>query len=121
MVIKIYRNSRTEPVYKQISIQFREAIFNNELKEGDSLPSIRALARDLKISVITVTKAYTELVEEGIIKSAKGKGYFVASRNDEMMKEQRMRKIEKYLLRAIYSARILGLSKNEVINILRKL
>ncbi len=118
--MKIYQNSN-EPIYKQISAQLREEILMGKLKEGECLPSIRGLAQDLKISVITTMKAYDELAAEGLVTAVAGKGYFVNSQNTEMLKEQHMRNLENYLLSAIDSAKIAGVGKNEVIDILSAL
>ena len=106
---------------KQISAQLREEILLGKLKEGDCLPSIRGLAQDLKISVITTMKAYDELAAEGLVTAVAGKGYFVNSQNTEMLREQHMRNLETYLLSAIDSAKIAGVGKNEVIDILSAL
>ena len=118
--MKIYQNSN-EPIYKQISAQLREEILLGKLKEGDCLPSIRGLAQDLKISVITTMKAYDELAAEGLVTAVAGKGYFVNSQNTEMLREQHMRNLETNLLSAIDSAKIAGVGKNEVIDILSAL
>ncbi|MBP5362240.1 MAG: GntR family transcriptional regulator [Ruminococcus sp.] len=111
--MKIYQNSN-EPIYKQIADQLREQILTGKLKAGDSLPSIRALAQDLKISVITTMKAYEELSSEGLVTSSKGKGYYVNAQDEQMLKEQHMRQLEKNLSDAIYSARIAGIGLEEV-------
>lgn len=92
--MKIYQNSN-EPIYKQISAQLREQILTGKLKPGDALPSIRGLAQDLKISVITTMKAYEELSAEGLVTSSKGKGYYVNAQDERMLKEQHMRQLEK--------------------------
>ncbi|MBE6860302.1 MAG: GntR family transcriptional regulator [Ruminococcus sp.] len=118
--MKIYKNSN-EPIYKQISAQLREKILIGELKEGECLPSIRGLAQDLKISVITTMKAYDELAAEGLVNAVAGKGYYVNAQNSEMLKEQHLRQLENALMIAIDSARIAGIDKNEVINILSAL
>ena len=114
--MKIYQNSN-EPIYKQIASQLREEILFGKLKEGDWLPSIRGLVQDLKISVITTMKAYDELASEGLVTAVAGKGYYVNPQNNEMLKEQYLRELEKNLLAAIDSARIAGLGKDDVINI----
>jgi GntR family transcriptional regulator len=111
--LKIYQNSN-EPIYKQISAQLREQILTGKLKPGDALPSIRGLAQDLKISVITTMKAYEELSAEGLVTSSKGKGYYVNSQDERMLKEQHMRQLEKNLTDAIYSARVAGVGLEEV-------
>lgn len=118
--MKIYQNSN-EPIYKQISAQLREQILTGKLKEGKCLPSIRGLAQDLKISVITTMKAYDELAAEGLVNAVAGKGYFVNAQNSEMLREQYLRQLENALLTAIDSARIAGIGKDEVISILSAL
>ncbi len=114
--MKIYQNSN-EPIYKQIASQLREQIMTGKLKEGECLPSIRGLAQDLKISVITTMKAYEELTLEGLISPSAGKGYFVNPQDTEMLKEQHLRQLEDNLLAAIESARIAGMGKQEVTEI----
>jgi len=111
--LKIYQNL-SEPIYKQIASQLREQILTGKLKAGDPLPSIRGLAQDLKISVITTMKAYEELSSEGLVTASKGKGYFVNAQDQRMLAEQHMRQVEKALSDAIYSARIAGLGLDEV-------
>ncbi len=118
--MKIYQNS-SEPIYKQISSQLREQILIGKLKDGEVLPSIRGLAHDLKISVITTMKAYDELAEEGLVISAKGKGYFVNSQNKELIREQHIRQLEQQLNKAIYFARIAGFELVEVCDIFENL
>ena len=111
--MKIYQNS-SEPIYKQISSQLRDQILSGKLRAGDPLPSIRALAQDLKISVITTMKAYEELASEGLVTSSKGKGYFVNAQDERLLAEQHMRQLEQYLTEAIRSAKIAGLGLDEV-------
>ena len=118
--MKIYQNS-SEPIYKQIAAQLREQILTGRLKAGNPLPSIRVLAQDLKISVITTMKAYEELAGEGLVTASKGKGYFVNAQDERMLKEQHMRQLEKNLSDAIYSAKIAGLGLEEVENTLEML
>ena len=112
-VLKIYQNS-SEPIYKQIAAQLREEILTGKLRGGDPLPSIRGLAQDLKISVITTMKAYEELSEEGLVTASKGKGYFVNAQDQRMLVEQHMRQVEKNLTDAIHSARIAGMGLEEI-------
>ena len=118
--MKIYQNSN-EPIYKQISSQLREEILTGRMKSGEPLPSIRSLAQDLKISVITTMKAYEELATEGLVTASKGKGYFVNARDRKMLEEQHMRELEQHLTSAIRSARIAGLGLDEVTGTLRTL
>ncbi len=109
------------PIYQQIADSFRADILEGKLKEGEYLPSIRGLARDLKISVITTMKAYEMLDQEGLVTAVQGKGYVVNSQDGNMLKEQHMRKVEEGLMQAIQSARIAGLSENELIETLKLL
>ena len=118
--MKIYQNSN-EPIYKQIASQLREQILSGQLKAGEPLPSIRVLAQDLAISVITTMKAYEELTAEGLVTATKGKGYFVNSQDEKMLAEQHMRQVEKSLTEAINSARIAGLDVEELCETLRAL
>ena len=111
--MKIYQNS-SEPIYKQIASQIREQILTGKLKEGEALPSIRGLAQELRISVITTMKAYEELSNEGLVTASKGKGYYVNAQDEQMLIEQHLRGLEKHLMDAIYSARIAGLGLDEV-------
>ncbi|MBE6880478.1 MAG: GntR family transcriptional regulator [Ruminococcaceae bacterium] len=118
--MKILQNSDI-PIYKQIAVQFKEQIMNAEIKEGEYLPSIRGLAKDLKISVITTMKAYEELEAEGLIKAVQGKGYIVNPQDTEMIKEQHMRLLEQHLQNAIDSSKLAGVTMDEVISMLKVL
>lgn len=109
------------PIYQQIADSFRADILEGRLKEGEYLPSIRGLARDLKISVITTMKSYEMLEQEGLVTAVQGKGYVVNAQDGNMLKEQHMRKVEEGLMQAIGSARVAGLSENELINMLKML
>lgn len=112
-------NSSNEPIYEQISSQIKVMILKGELEEGDMLPSIRGLAKDLQISVITTKRAYDELEREGFIESVQGKGSFVASQNKELMKEMKLKSIEDRLQEVVKESNILGLSYKEVSEMLR--
>lgn len=118
--LKILPNSST-PIYKQISDSLRDDILNGTLKEGDYLPSIRGLAKDLKISVITTMKAYEELSEQGLVTPIQGKGYVVNARNSEMLREQQQRLVEDSLLAAISAARTAGITSDELKELLNTL
>ncbi|MCI7350507.1 MAG: GntR family transcriptional regulator [Ruminococcus sp.] len=118
--MKILPNSST-PIYKQISDSLRDDILNGTLKEGDYLPSIRGLAKDLKISVITTMKAYEELSEQGLVTPIQGKGYVVNARNSEMLREQQQRLVEDSLLAAIFAARTAGITSDELKELLNTL
>ncbi len=114
----IIQNTSKVPIYEQIEEQIKEAILCDELKEGDLLPSIRNLARDLKISVITTTRAYAELEQEGYIAVQQGRGCFVLPKNSEFVREQLLRKIEDSFSVAVSAARVAKLSREDLIKIL---
>lgn len=117
----IVSNRSGTPIYEQIKSQIKEAIFSGELREDDLLPSIRQLAKDLKISVITTTRAYSDLEEEGFVVNVQGKGCYILPQNKEMARENALRKVELNLTEAIIAAMNGGISKNEVIDILEVL
>ena len=102
------------PIYQQIADSFRTDILAGKYKQGEFLPSIRGLAKDLKISVITTMKAYEQLAQEGLVTAAQGKGFYVNAQDSEMIKEQHLRKVESSLTDAIESAKIAGLSMDEL-------
>ncbi len=114
----IIQNTSKAPIYEQIEEQIKEAILCDELNEGDLLPSIRQLAKDLKISVITTTRAYAELEQEGYIAVQQGRGCFVLPKNSELVREQLLRKIEDSFTAAVNAARVAKLSREELIKIL---
>lgn len=111
--MKLLQNSGV-PIYQQIADQLRSDILAGKLKEGDYLPSIRGLAKDLKISVITTMKAYEQLEAEGLVTAAQGKGFYVNAQDSEMLKEQHMRRVEEALLEAIRAAEIAGMTGKEL-------
>ena len=111
--MKIYQNS-SEPIYKQIAAQLRDEILSGKLKGGDALPSILGLAQDLKISVITTMKAYEELASEGLVTASQGKGYFVNAQDTRLLAEQHLRRVEENLTEAIRSAKIAGMTIDEL-------
>ncbi len=111
--MKLLQNSGI-PIYQQIAEQLKTDILAGRLKEGDYLPSIRGLARDLKISVITTMKAYEQLEAEGLVTAAQGKGFYVNAQDSEMLREQHMRKVENALLEAIQAADMAGMSHAEL-------
>lgn len=117
----IISNSSETPIYEQIKKEIKKSIHSNELQENDMLPSIRNLAKDLRISILTVKKAYDELEQEGYIKTVQGKGSFVIARNQELVKEEQIRKIEEHIEDIIQIAQITGISKKEVIDLLEYL
>lgn len=110
-----------KPIYEQIESQLREMIVSQMLKAGDPIPSMRALAKDLHISLITVKKAYENLSRDGLIETIVGKGSFVASLNTEQIKEEKHREIEALLIKACKEAKAAGIRKDtlkELIDIL---
>ncbi len=109
------------PIYQQIADSFRADILAGRFKDGEFLPSIRELARDLKISVITTMKAYEQLEAEGLVTAMQGKGFYVNAQDSEMLKEQHIRKVEEALNIAIKSADIAGMSDKELIETLKAL
>lgn len=109
------------PIYQQIADSFKEEILAGKYKDGEYLPSIRGLAKDLKISVITTMKAYESLEAEGLVTAMQGKGYYVNAQDSEMLKEQHMRKVEESLMEAIKAAKIADLNSKELIEILEAL
>lgn len=110
----IISNSSGEPIYEQIIKQIKDEIIAGILEEGEALPSIRSLAQELRISVITTKRAYEELEREGYIDTLPGKGSFVRSQNKELLKEKRIKNIEEKLQEAIKESKIVGLSIEEV-------
>lgn len=118
--MKILQNSGI-PIYQQIADHFRTEILEGKIEQGAYLPSIRGLAKELKISVITTMKAYDQLAEEGLVTAMQGKGYCVNAQDAGMLIEQHMRNIEEALLCAIKSARIAGLSNEELMQTLQTL
>lgn len=118
--MKILQNS-DEPIYMQIANQFRTDILTGKFEQGEYLPSIRRLAKDLKISVITTMKAYEELAEEGLVTAVQGKGFYVNAQDSEMLREQHLRKVEDSLLEAISAAEIAGMSDAELMQTLQTL
>ena len=115
----IISNASEKPIYDQIYSQVKSAIMKGVLKEGDALPSIRALARDLKISVITTKRAFDDLERDGFIHSVQGNGSFVAPSNPQMLKEEILREIEAALSKAYELSRACGVSKAELAEMLR--
>ncbi len=105
----IISNSSPDPIYEQISRQIKAQIISSELAEGEALPSIRKLAQELQISVITTKRAYDELEREGFINTVSGKGSYVAVQNQELLKEKKMKIVEEKLAEAVSEARILGI------------
>ena len=101
-------NSGQEPIYAQITRQIKAKILNGELQQGDALPSIRLLAKELRISVITTKRAYEELEREGLITSQTGRGSFVAPVSSERLREAQLRTAEQHLTDAVQAATVCG-------------
>ena len=112
--MKISQNSG-EPIYMQIANQFRTDILAGKYLQGEYLPSIRRLAKELKISVITTMKAYEELAQEGLVTAVQGKGFYVNAQDSEMLREQHLRKIEEALTEAIAAAKVAGVNREELL------
>lgn len=112
-------NSTSKPIYEQISEQIKEHIFKGTLDKGEMLPSIRSLAKELHISVITTKRAYEELERDGFIETVRGKGSFVASQNKELLKEKKMKIIEDKLYEVVEEASKLGLIYEELNEMLK--
>lgn len=110
----IVSNSSDKPIYEQIASQVRAAIMGGELVGGDQLPSIRALATQLRISAITTKRAYQDLEAQGYIHTVPGKGCFVAGDNLDLLREERLRQVEASLARAVSDARAAGISADEL-------
>ena len=110
----IISNSSSSPIYEQITRQIKDHILQGELKAGDALPSMRVLAKELRISVITTKRAYEELERDGFIETVPGKGCFVSEKNTEFLREEQLRQVEGFLQQAADAARRCGLSLNEL-------
>lgn len=113
----IISNISPVPIYEQIKNQIISQIMSDELREGDSIPSIRSLASDIKISVMTIKKAYDELESEGYIESIQGKGTFVAPKNIELVKEQANKEIESHISKIIEIAGRFNINKKEILDL----
>ncbi|MDE7363444.1 MAG: GntR family transcriptional regulator [Ruminococcus sp.] len=112
-------NRSGTPIYDQIYKQVKNLIISGELKENDALPSIRSLAKDLRISVITTKRAYDELEKEGFIYTVQAKGCFVAPKNTEMLKEENFKKIENLIEEILQLSASCGLTKDDIIEMIR--
>lgn len=120
-MIIVVSNSSALPIYEQIKEQVKAQILSGELQENEMLPSLRQLARDLKISVLTTTRAYNELEQEGFIASRQGKGFFVMSRSSALIREQLLREVEAGLLQAIQAAERAAMPAEELAALLQLL
>ena len=117
----IIRNTANQPIYDQISTQIKAQIISGALRPGEALPSIRVLAKDLKISVITTKRAYEELERDGFIYTVAGKGSFVAARNTELLREEHLRKIEALMQEILHLAPACGFDVDALSEMLRLL
>lgn len=117
----IISNASGKPIYEQITSQIKTMILNGTLREGEALPSMRLLAKELRISVITTKRAYEDLERDGFIETVTGRGSFVAGKNLEFVKEEHLRIIEEKLQEAVNLARTAGISHGELIEILKLL
>ena len=115
----IISNNSEIPIYEQIKEKIKKAINSNELKSADGLPSVRSLAKDLRISVLTVKKAYDELENEGYIKTVQGKGSFVIPRSKELMREEQIKVIENYINEIIKIAKTNDISQKEIMDLFK--
>ena len=117
----VISNSSNAPIYEQIVIQIKKAVMNGDLAEGAALPSIRALATDLRVSTITTKRAYQDLEEAGVIHTVQGRGSFVAPRNVEFMREEALMAIENLLEQALRQGAAAGLAPEDVQEMLQAL
>lgn len=117
----IISNSSDRPIYEQIASQIKNAIIAGELEAGAPLPSLRYLARELRVSLISTKRAYEELEKEGFIESVQGKGSFVTGKNKELMKEEQFKKIEECLQDAVDMARVAHIPYKELKDVLAAL
>lgn len=117
----ILSNSSSKPIYKQIVFQIKEQIINGKLKPNDSLPSMRKLAKDLHVSIITTQRAYDELAKDGFIVVVPAKGAFVATQNQDFIKEENRRRIESMMVEICDMAKQNGMTEEELIQVLKLL
>ena len=110
----IINHTSMEPIYEQIIAQIKAEVIEGRMTAGDAIPSVRTLSRELKISALTVKKAYDNLEEEGLIVTVHGKGSFIAAANQELLMEERRKELEKELEAAVQKARTGGLTAKEI-------
>jgi len=113
--------TKNMPIYEQITSQIRDAVVNDELKAGEGLPSIRVLAKDLQVSVITTKRAYEELEKEGVIESVPGRGFYVCHQNNDHLREKQMMAIENKFLDLIKESKNAGMNLDDIIGLVRML
>ena len=114
----IISNSDPRPIYEQITAQIKNLVISGELKPGEALPSMRFLAKELRISVITTKRAYDELERSGFIETVAGKGSFVAGMNTDFLREEHLRIAEEHLQQAVVAAKSAGITKEELVDAL---
>ena len=117
----VISNAVSQPIYEQIFSQIKNAIISGQVPEGEALPSIRTLAKDLRISVITTKRAYDELERAGYIHTVAGKGSFVAETNSQVIREEHLQRIEGLMLKILELAPACGLSDGDIIEMLETL
>ena len=117
----IISNNTSKPIYEQITSQIKQMIMTGELKPGESIPSMRSLAKSLHISVITVQRSYEDLQKDGFIETTVGRGSFVSSKNKEFIQEEKQREIESHLQKAIELSKENGISLAKLIDLLNGL
>ena len=115
----VIRNTGDMPIYEQIVVQIKQAIVDGELTEGEALPSMRLLAKELRISLITTKRAYEELEREGFIVTMTGRGSFVAAKNLDILREEQRRRLEAHLADAVDAARAAGVDADELCALIR--
>ena len=115
----VIRNTGDMPIYEQIVVQIKQAIVAGELTEGEALPSMRLLAKELRISLITTKRAYEELEREGFIVTMTGRGSFVAAKNLDILREEQRRRLEAHLADAVDAARAAGVDADELCALIR--
>ena len=117
----LIKNTAGIPIYEQIKEQIKKAIYEGELREGEALPSIRQLAKDLNISVITTTRAYNDLEQEGFLTSVQGKGFYVLPQDSQLLREQALRELENHLEAAMAAANKAGVTRGELEELIQTL
>lgn len=115
----IISNNTSKPIYEQITSQIKQMIMTGELKPGESIPSMRSLAKSLHISVITVQRSYEDLQKDGFIETTVGRGSFVSAKNKDFIQEEKQREIESYLQKAIELSKENGISLTKLIDLLK--
>lgn len=115
----IISNADDKPIYEQITSQIKQMIISGELRAGDQLPSMRMLAKELRISVITTKRAYEDLERDGFIHTVVGKGSFVSDKNMDFVREEQLRIVEEHLTKAVEGAKTGGISLEELQDIIR--